>query len=267
MNEINCLIIIILFPIHLVIGQKDGVNYSFDCLNKDLSGSMISMFGSIESEMLNTFGTNVSIEEEIKVGEEVYKEIQKKYKFLNDQVKLNKLNTILTKVVSELKDPRGFEYQIFILDTTELNAFTIGGKIFYTTEMLNFCQTDDEIAAVIGHEIGHNELGNINDQLKRIKSAQQVFGEEPGQLIAGAGKIMTISFNQKNEAHCDMFGVDLSVAAGYKGCEATHLWNRMHKKYENQTSMPKLLMSHPYSSDREKCLKHHMNANYSIDCK
>ena len=173
----------------------------------------------------------------------------------------------MNKVVSEISNPKGFNYKIYVLDTTELNAFTIGGRIFYTTEMLKFCKSDDEIAAVIGHEIGHNELGNINDQLKRIKSAQEVFGQETGQLIAGAGKIMTISFNQKNEAHCDMFGVDLSISAGYRGCDAALLWNRMHKKYESESSMPRFLMSHPYSSDREDCLKYHIKENYSTECK
>lgn len=260
-------VIFFLISLAPLFAQKSDVTYSFDCLNEDLSGSMISLFGGIESEMLSTFGTSVSIEEEIQVGDQVFEEIKKKYKLSQDQVQMDKLNRIMNKIVSQISNPRGFNYKIYVLDTTELNAFTIGGKIFYTTEMLKFCQSDDEIAAVIGHEIGHNELGNINDQLKRIKSAQGVFGEETGQLIAGAGKIMTISFNQKNEAHCDMFGVDLSISAGYRGCEAAGLWNRMHQKFEGQDSMPRLFMSHPYSSDREACLKYHISENYSTECK
>lgn len=250
-----------------IFAQKSGVKYSFDCLENDVSGSVITLIGGLESNMLSTFGTSVSIQEEIRVGDQVYEEIEKKYRFSKDPVQLEKLNSIMNKIVTQISNPKGFEYKIYVLDTTELNAFTVGGKIFFTTEMLNFCQSVDEIAAVIGHEIGHNELGNINDQLKRIKTAQEVFGEETGQLIAGAGKIMTISFNQKNEAHCDMFGVDLSIAAGYIGCDATQLWNRMHKKFESMSSIPRILMSHPYSAERETCLKQHMNENYSIECK
>ena len=262
-------LILILFigVVSTIYGQKSGVTYSFDCLEDDISGSVISLFGGIESEMLSTFGTSISIQEEIQVGNQVYEEIKKKYKFSQDANQMKKLNGIMNNIVAQISDPKGFEYTIYVLDTTELNAFTIGGRIFYTTEMLGFCQSDDEIAAVIGHEIGHNELGNINDQLNRIKSAQNVFGEETGELIAGAGSVMTISFNQKNEAHCDMFGVDLSIAAGYKGCDATLLWNRMHMKYENETSTPRFLMSHPYSSDREECLEHHISENYSTTCK
>jgi len=260
------IVIFLLVFTNLGFGQKSGVQYNFDCLEQDMSGATISLFGNMEAGMLSTFGAQVSLEEEVTVGEEVYKQIKEKYKFSTDQVQLKKLEEILKKVENQLTKPRGFKYQIYILDTTELNAFTVGGKIFYTTEMLKFCQTNDEIAAVIGHEVGHNELGHINDQLKRIKSAQTVFGEDAGQLVAAAGKLMTTSFNQKNEAHCDMFGVDLAIASSYNGCDAPKLWDRMHKKYSDEENVPKFFISHPYSSERKTCLKNHIKANYSINC-
>jgi predicted Zn-dependent protease len=246
--------------------QKSGVQYSFDCLNQDASGAAISLFGDMESGMLSTFGTEVTLDEEVKLGEEVLKELMKTYRFSNDVTQSQKLEQILKKIVSKISKPRGFTYKIYILDTTELNAFTVGGKIFYTTEMLKFCNSDDEIAAVIGHEVGHNELGHINDQLKRIKSAQTVFGDDAGTLFAAVGKIMTTSFNQKNEAHCDMFGVDLAISSSYHGCDANKLWERMHQKYENEESVPKFFLSHPYSSDRKKCLVNHIKTNYSTTC-
>jgi predicted Zn-dependent protease len=250
----------------IVFSQKSDVQYNFDCLENDVSGATISLFGNMEAGMLSSFGAQVSLEEELTVGEEVYKKIKEKYRFSTDQEQQKKLDQILKKVESQISKPRGFKYQIYVLDTTELNAFTVGGKIFYTTEMLKFCQTNDEIAAVIGHEVGHNELGHINDQLKRIKSAQTVFGEDAGQLVAAAGKLMTTSFNQKNEAHCDMFGVDLSIASSYQGCDAPKLWDRMREKYEDEENIPKFFLSHPYSSERKMCLKNHIKSNYSISC-
>jgi Zn-dependent protease with chaperone function len=57
------------------------------------------------------------------------------------------------------------------MDMDELNAFTCGGKIFVTRKLYHFCLSDSELAAIIGHEIAHNELKHINDNISRNKTA------------------------------------------------------------------------------------------------
>lgn len=258
-------ILLLSFTPFLLLSQKEGVAYSFSCIEKDPLGTIISTFSDIESSFLHTVGTSVSIDEENSVGDGVLEDFKKKYKFI-EGAEQEKVNKILSNLVKGVNNPKGFKYSIYVLDTTELNAFTVGGKIFITTKMLRFCVSDDEIAAIIGHEIAHNELGHIRDQISRFKSAQKTFGENAGGLSAKIGQMLITSFNQKDEVHCDLLGVDLVDLAGYQSCHSVELWKRMHKEHGNAENIPRIFLSHPYSVERSQCLKNHIDSNYSKKC-
>ncbi|MFM7729772.1 MAG: M48 family metallopeptidase, partial [Flavobacteriales bacterium] len=163
------------------------------------------------------------------------------------------------RLVRHIQNPKGFDYEIFYLNSDELNAFTVGGKIFITKKMYAFCENNDELACVIGHEICHNELGHIRRQIQ---------SERLLQSAVVVKNILTLSFGQKKEAHCDMMGVDLAIAAGYNGCVAVGLWKRMKEESEegDTNAFLNLLRSHPYSEIRSVCLDAHIQTNYGHSC-
>jgi predicted Zn-dependent protease len=258
-------ILLLSIPSGSLFAQKEGVAYDFSCLETNAISTGVSFFGDLERSMLSTFGVEVSLEEEIAAGKEVFKAIEKTGNIISHP-KESDLRKILKELTSGLKEPRGFKYSIHVMDTTELNAFTIGGYIFITTEMLDFCQSDDELACIIGHEISHNELGHINEQLKRIKTAEVTFGSTMGSWAAQTGQIMILSFNQKNEAHCDALGVDLADLADYNGCAASELWQRMSDLDGEKPFAGIFFRSHPYSSDRKTCVLEHLKRNYEHTC-
>lgn len=249
-----------------VLSQKEDIQYDFSCLETDFITSGVSLFGDLEKKMLHSFGQEVTIEEEISAGKDVYFSLNEK-QIIQTHPKLSILENILKTLSEEISNPRGFSYSIYVMDTTELNAFTIGGYIFITTEMLNFCQSNDELACIIGHEIAHNELGHLTDQMSRIKSAKEALGEDVGSWAAYTGQLMILSFNQKNEAHCDAFGADLVELTEYDTCAASSLWKRMSEIEVGQSDLTMLFRSHPYSSDRKKCIENHLMRNYNHSCK
>jgi len=162
----------------------------------------------------------------------------------------------LSNLVEQLKNPRGFNYQIYFIESEEWNAFTCGGKIFVTTTIYDYTQTSDEMACIVAHEIYHNELYHINEMLKK--------SSVPG---SGVYSQITRSFGQKKETYCDLNGIDLAVAAGYEGCAAHELWRRMSEEQnENGSVMEKFFNSHPYSKNRKECTKSHMEVNYNKTC-
>jgi predicted Zn-dependent protease len=130
--------------------------------------------------------------------------------------------------------------------------------------MYNFCTSDDERACIIGHEIAHNELGHINENLSRMKTAGE-FGAM-GQISASAGSLLTTSFNQKNETHCDFIGIDLAHSAGFKACSSVSLWKRMMESEGKKVQLEEFFSSHPYSGKRADCSKNHLKVNYAINC-
>ena len=74
-----------------------------------------------------------------------------------------------------------------------------------------------------------------------------------------------MSFNQKNETHCDLVGIDLAQGAGYQSCNAVSLWKRMQIKDGPESDL-NFLSTHPYSGRRAECARLHLQKNYSINC-
>lgn len=238
--------------------------YDFSCMEDDEISSFINLGSDLEKDLLGTFGDAVSIEEEIECGDSALVQMQREGNVSQIGSSYQRIKIILNKVSIKIKEPSGFSYSIYLLESKELNAFTIGGKIFFTTAMINFCESDDEIACIIGHEIAHNELGHINEGISRLKTAGR-FGEF-GQMSSAVASLVTTSFNQKNEAHCDFIGIDLAYAAGYNGCASTSLWNRMKALETSSNGLESFFSSHPFSSKRETCANSHIVSNYKVEC-
>ena len=243
--------------------EEKSIVYDFSCLSdEDDFGTteVIDILEEVDSEVTDALGGKVTIQEEERVGNRLFSDCQSEYSFIKTGKKIENLKAILNRLTKEIKEPKGFHYEIFLISSNELNAFTAGAKIFVTTRMYSFCKTNDELACVIGHEINHNELGHIKEHLqkRRILSDQ-------GAALAD---IATISFGQKKETHCDMTGIDLAIAAGYNGCVNIELWKRMQKESQegDYNALENLLRSHPYSEKRAKCSRSHILDNYGFDC-
>jgi predicted Zn-dependent protease len=244
---------------------SNSISYDFSCMESGDDWSwLINISSDIEKDVLNSYGAPVTLQEEKVVGDSTLRQMKLDYVVIQSGDKYLKCKAILGRLVQKLNAPRGFTYQIYLLESEELNAFTVGGKIFFTTGMYDFCVSDDERACIIGHEIAHNELGHINENLSRMKTAGE-FGAV-GQISASIGTLMTTSFNQKNETHCDFVGIDLAQAAGFKGCASVQLWQRMMNEEGGQVELQEFFSSHPYSGKRSDCSKQHLEVNYSIEC-
>jgi len=255
-----------------VFGQKK-TNHDLSCFS-----SALDPVGAIEEGIFSGLsnGVSVTLDEELEVGQAVFDDMREKYTLRTSGADYDKVNSIMNKLIgqiSKFSNPTSHEhfgkyrykYKIYIIETDEINAFTAGARIFVTTGIYNFCKTEDEIACIIGHEICHNELGHINQKLKRHKTATSILGAGFGDMAAAVGSILTSPFNQKNEGHCDLFGIDLAHSAGYDACQNVKLWERMNES-NGEKSVIDMFSSHPYSGDRAKCSKEHLKTNYNKKC-
>ena len=245
--------------------NKRDITYDLSCLrdeNDYHSVDIIQMGSEIQDEMIRLTGPHVTPQEQMKVGEQV------KLEFLSSPgLRTNqKLNTILQRMLEHLRTT-SFTYEVVELLTDEINAFTIGGKIFLATGMLNFVKNDHELASVIGHEIYHNELGHIEKKLQVNHLARGVLGKEMGDLASQLHLFFSAPFNQKDEANCDLHGVDLVIKSGYNPCGSVDLWERMAKSEGDFNAGENMLRSHPFSSKRMGCIHHHLQQNYKRQCR
>lgn len=240
------------------------VKYDFSCMETDDASTFINAAADLEQSMVRNFGASVTLGDEIRLGMEVLAELRSKYNVYEYGERYKRMKAIMHKLTAKIANPRGFTYRIFLFDADELNAFTCGGKIFVTKKMYHFCQNDSELAAIIGHEIAHNELKHIRDNISRYKTANSL--GNTGAVAALIGQLLTTSFNQKNEVHCDFYGIDLMRKAGYQVCAATEVWKRMAETESVGPDFVKFFSTHPYSKIRRTCCLNHIETNYQKPC-
>lgn len=248
--------------------QRTNITYDFSCLSSkgDMqSNEVIYSFGEITRSVQSDFfdDIEISVIDEQKAGKELLNHYKKNYRFINSGKERENLNSILNNLVKRLAKPRGFNYKIFLIDDKTVNALTLGGHIFFFKGMYDFCVSNSELAAIISHEIAHNELGHSTLAMKKQKAADEwgVFG----QIFLELENLTTKSFNQKQESEADLFGIDLVHPAKFNECESIELWTRMGKN-ENFNVIENFFRGHPYSKNRSKCIKNHLETNYNKSC-
>lgn len=245
-----------------------NMKYSFDCLKTDSSESDFAEKADEFIGKLVTLNIDVSDEEQMRYGDTFLLESvkNKQFKLAEKHPQQFKLDTILRHLVAQRTKSTDIEYKLFVLDDDKtINAYTVGGKIFITTAMLNKVKNDDQLYAIIGHEIGHNEKGHIKASLKQVKAGKKYFGDW-GEVAVALKRLLTGSFNQKYELEADYYGLDLTWKAGYDVCAIQSFWEELGKG-EQKEDWYDFFRTHPYSDVRSKCLHNHMQKNFKLDCK
>ena len=157
-------------------------------------------------------------------------------------------------------DSAQWKWEVNLIKSDELNANCgPGGKIiFYTGLMDSLKLTDDEIAAILGHEIAQALREHGREAMSKaygIEMAKQGAGALLGlsqdslalaDTVANYG--MTLPNSRANENEADLIGLELAARAGYNPNAAITLWNKMSKASEG--APPEFMSTHPASSSR-----------------
>src|SRR6267378_4787633 len=156
-------------------------------------------------------------------------------------------------------DAPSWKWEMHVLSSKEVNAWCMpGGKIAVYTGLIDQLKpTDDELAAVMGHEIGHALREHGREQASRAMVEQLgvgILGAVTGvntnlaQTIADVTIMLPHSREQETEA--DRIGVELAARAGYDPRAAVSLWQKMQKLGGSQP--PQFLSTHPSNDARIK---------------
>ena len=247
--------------------QRTDVTYDFTCMNNNPDNEIINGLGDFKRTTDEIFLSDikVSLNDEVKMGNDILKSYQSQYTVLSRGEIVNYLKNILNDLTSRIAKPRGFNYQIYYVKGKPDNVVTSGGKIFVFEKFYNRFKNSSEVAAVLAHEIAHNEIGHLTSYVKKQKAADDfgVFGE----IFLELERAFTPpSFNQKQEVQADLFGIDLVQASSYDSCSSLDFWTRLAKNERQYDSFDNLLSSHPYSNNRTRCIKNHLKSNYNYTC-
>ncbi len=178
-------------------------------------------------------------------------------------------NQIAQCIAKEITRESGTTWEVVVFEDKTLNAFALpGNKIGIHTGMMNLVDNQDQLAAVIGHEVGHVLARHSNERASQEMAVQQglsmieqtQFGQSPlskGLLGLGAQYGILMPYSRTHESEADMIGVDLMAKAGFNPEQSVELWKKM--EHASQGNQPIEFMStHPAHATRIQQLKEHM---------
>lgn len=153
---------------------------------------------------------------------------------------------------------RSWEYAVFVDDSP--NAFVLpSGKIGVTTSLLTLARNDDQLAAVLGHEVGHVVARHAAERysntalagagLSVLQGAAGDYGQAVGAFGGMAAQYgVLLPYSRRDELEADRLGVDYMAAAGFRPAEAVTLWRAMSA--QRQGSTPEFASTHPSDQTR-----------------
>ena len=197
-------------------------------------------------------------------------EAKKKGVLDKDQATLKRVQAITQRLVPHTAvfrpDAAKWPWEVHVISVDEVNAWCMpGGKMaIYTGLVQKLNATDDEIAAVMGHEIAHALREHARERMSRQMGTQMTVGivgalfgiGDMGQSIAGTVADVTLNLpnSRLHETESDRIGVELAARAGFDPNAAITLWEKMAKA-SGGGQPPKWLSTHPSHEDRIKDLR------------
>lgn len=204
-----------------------------------------------ENAFLDQFPISEADEEQY--GEEMHQEVIKEFRLIDSDSRRQKLQTMLDKMLPH-RERKAIEYDIHLIDDDEMiNAFAIvGGHLYITTALLDYVDSDDELAFIIGHELGHVDKKHTVRKVQKLVIGNSVLGDI-GVMAANFQIFVSAPFGQADEYEADRMGAFFANKAGYNTSRFGDFFRKI-KQDETYDPIQKMLRTHPYSEQREVCL-------------
>lgn len=168
-------------------------------------------------------------------------------------------------------------WEVAVFDTEDVNAFVMpGNKVGVYRGITELTENDDQLASVLGHEVGHvtgrhaaeRYSVQIASQIALVAGAIAVdqsetlrkYGNEITMLGGAAIQFgVILPYSRRDELEADKLGVDYMHNSGFKVAEAPRLWDLMAAKSSGQRS-PEFMSTHPDPERRAAELRTYINA-------
>ncbi len=184
----------------------------------------------------------------------------------------NRVNRISQRLIAQVgvfrEDAKKWNWEVNVEKNDQLNAYCMpGGKIMvYSGLVEKIKATDDELAAVIGHEIAHALREHGRERMSQAYVQQFGLQALAAFVGKGAGAAMTMKGaslgsqlffalpnGREQERESDRIGLELAARAGYNPDAAVTLWQKMSAG--SKGAPPEFLSTHPASANRIADLK------------
>lgn len=205
----------------------------------------------------------LTIQEERELGVEVEKQARQKLQFVRDETVVRYVAGLGSDLL-RVMGPQPFEYDFYVVEDDELNAFAVpGGSIYIHTGLILKARNVSELIGVMGHEVGHVHHRHVAENYRRQRNtsiAQQLgviatgvlaggAAAQAADLVTGVGAMAYINrFGREAEREADAFAVDLLPKAGYDPDGLVTFFGTLIKQYGDRGGS--FISSHPATKER-----------------
>lgn len=196
------------------------------------------------------------------MGATAFDEMKKQAPVHNDSRVNQYVSCVADAIVRTLPERQRRGWEVVVFEDDSANAFAVPGqKIGVHTGLLKIAKTPDQLASVIGHEIGHVLAQHSAERMSMqfvSQSSQQllgaIIGQGPGQQTAmaalglGSQYGLLMPYGRLQESESDTIGVQLMAQAGFDPRASIELWHNMAADSKGQP--PEFLSTHPSHETR-----------------
>lgn len=202
-----------------------------------------------------------SAKDQIKLGDQAAQEVLRKYRVIRDS-RSRRVEDAGNRLLDALspKDRGEWNYRFYLIDSKEVNAFALpGGNVFVFTGLYDRMRSEDELAAVMGHELAHvykeHWATMAAAQQKRQAGLAVILGLSRAgrgwQSVAGlADSMLNLKYSRGDEDQADSEGLKDMVAAGYNPRGMLDLFHTLQEASGGGGGGPAFLADHPLTKQR-----------------
>ncbi|WP_341228039.1 M48 family metalloprotease [uncultured Arcticibacterium sp.] len=243
--------------------------------------ALISYYGKTQENPLTGESQQVGMspEQEVAMGLQSAPQMAQEYGGLypdNDiqrQIKTvgNRIVTSFNQVLAArgIENPYRFDFHVLRDDRT-VNAFALpGGQIFITAGLLSRLSTEDQLAGVLGHEVGHVVHRHSAQQMAQSAFFQGLAGAATAasgsygtsEIANYVAQVKMMKFGRDDELESDEFGVNYMMDAGYNAEAMIQVMEILAEAGGGEMDRDEFMSSHPSPSNRIGKIKEHIE-NY-----
>lgn len=208
-----------------------------------------------------------------KLGTSSFEEMKQKEKISSNMAATQFVQCVADEITRNVpKKIHDGTWEVVLFDSPQVNAFALpGGKIGVYTGLLKVTDNQNQLAAVIGHEVGHVIAHHANERLSsgslvntglQVADAMMSSGNVANKnlymqgLGLGAQYGVLMPYGRAHESEADLIGEDLMAKSGFNPEASIDLWHNMMAQTKGEP--PEFLSTHPSHETRIQDLQKHM---------
>jgi predicted Zn-dependent protease len=207
-------------------------------------------------------GCALSVNQELELGQDYAAQLARELPLVDDPAILADLELVTRRLTPHTRR-REVTYRFYVVNDSTVNAFAVpGGYIYLFRGLIEAAGSMDQLAGVIGHEIGHVELRHSAEAIGRAQAAEAGIGVA-GVLLGGrtgarvqqgatlAGTLVFAKFSRDDERESDSAGVALLTQAGVNPGGLAAMFETLQRLERSRPSaIAQWFASHPMTEDR-----------------